>query len=140
MAAPTLDIVMEYLRDQVFTGSDGVNLRTWLGGNYINTPVAPAGWTNSHKAIIVHEEVGAPHETGATDSGTIVAKCYGGSASYEAARDVANALRAYLHNARGKETASGSLMSAHEINRFQGPPEEDTGWPVMITKYSVVTE
>lgn len=132
--ADATQIVKEYLTDE--SGS----LRTFLGGNYLSTPVAPMGWTNSHKAIIYHEETGTAHITGATLGATFVFKCYGGDDSYTNARAVRDALYDYLHNARGVETASGRLVLAELIVRFQGPPEPETGWPVAMAKYNIVTE
>jgi hypothetical protein len=122
-----------------FLQQDANALVAFLGGNYISNPVAPSGWSNNQKAIVWHEETGDAHETGATQQGTFVFKCYGGSASYTDARAVAGALYSYLHNARGAETTSGRLDAAHLIVRFQGPPEPETGWPVAVAKYRVIT-
>lgn len=140
MNAEPLDIVGEYLADLTAVGMDGTNLQAILGGNYVATPVAPAGWKNTHPAIIYHEETGSSHTTDAMRYTVVLFKCYGGSASYKAAAATRQALYKYLHNVRGAVMASGTLLLAEEILRFQGPPEPDTGWPVAIAKYRITTE
>lgn len=116
------------------------SLRTYLGGEYVSTPVAPKGWDNTHKAIIFHAETEAPHITRADNATTFVFKCYGGSAEFSDARAVYHQLVDYLHNARGKTTAHGRIKLARCITAFQGPPEPETGWPVMVAKFEIATE
>lgn len=135
-----LTILREYLLDPVAVGPGGVNLLAELGGAYVSTPVAPAGFKNLHPAIIYHEETGTSHVTDSTRQAVVVCKCYGGSMKYEDARGVRETLHAYLHNARGINTASGRIALAVESARIQGPPEPETGWPVAIAKYTVTTE
>ena len=135
-----IDIVDEYLQDPDFLGVDDVNLKTFMGGNYFSTPVAPPKFENEHKGIVFHAETGSSHITGALESIAVVFKCYGGEIGYTAARNVRKALYQYLHNARLKETASGLLCMAQMTSSFQGPPEPVTGWPVAIARYRITTQ
>ena len=140
MTKEPIEILGEYLADPIAVGMGGINLRAALGGNYTSTPVAPAGWKNTQVCIVYHEETGSSHITDAKREANVLFKCYGGSASYKAANAVRQNLYGYLHNARGVQTASGKIVLAEEIMRFQGPPEPDTGWPVAIAKYRITTE
>lgn len=126
-------IVLQYL---TAAGS----LRTYLGGVYVSTPVAPAAWKNDTKAIIFHAETEGRHVAADHNSTVFVFKCYGGSDSFTAARGVYQALVDYLHNARGKVVAAGRIKLAYLVTAFQGPADPETGWPVMLAKFQIETE
>jgi hypothetical protein len=116
------------------------SLLTFLGGSYVSSPIAPRQWNNEHKTIIFHAETEDRHIAADVNSTIFVCKCYGGSASFEAARAVYIALVDYLHNARDVAVDEGRIKLARLITAFQGPADPDTGWPSMIAKFEVITE
>lgn len=130
----TAQVLQEYLL------ASGNTLLTYLGGNYVSTPVAKKGWSNTHRQIIFHPETETTHITRADNATTFVFKCYGGTALFSDARAVYRQLVDYLHNARGQAVASGRIKLARLVTAFQGPPEPDTGWPVMVAKFDIATE
>jgi hypothetical protein len=132
-------ILQEYLLSDTPRVTGGQTLVAYLGGDYVACPVAPPTFRHEHKAVIFHPETEGSHITGADNQTNFVFKCYGGSASHADARAVYRALMDHLHNAREKTTSAGVLVLAHLITAFQGPPEPETGWPVMIATFGIKT-
>jgi len=126
------------IRDWLVTASTSLytlcSTRVWC-------PVKPPkeSWNNTVAAIIFHPETqSAANVAGSALDTVFTFKCYGGTASYSDARAVFAALFDRLHGATGTKN-SRFMFRAHLITAFQGPPEPESGWPVHIAKFRVLT-
>jgi len=111
-------------------------------GSRFYTPVAPADFENTQKAIIFHVESEMDTNFKTTDNHecVVVMKCYGGSDSYTDARTVYRAVHDRFSGVVNGQATEGTLISSEQIAAFLGPPEIQSNgrtWPVMIAKYLI---
>jgi hypothetical protein len=116
----------------------GTSLYT-LVSNRVSTPVFPTGFTNTQAAIMFYQESGRSHrgEPNVSDN-YFIFRCYGGTASHTDARAVFLALQARLHTKSG-DTTSGGIVEANCVIQIQAGTESDTGYPVHVSRFEIVT-
>ena len=107
-------------------------------GNRVWCPVAPDGFDNTVPALIYHPDSEVPEAPINVLANSLVFKCYGGAPTFGSARIVAQKLYDRLHGASGV-TASGRIIRARCVHMQQAGQEPETGYPVHIAQYQVIT-
>jgi hypothetical protein len=120
-----------------FLSAPGTDLNT-LVGDRIWSPIAPDGFQNTQPALIYHPDVQAPEAPMNVMVNSVVFKCYGGDGTFSKAREVAMRLYERLHMGRGT-TASGKIIQSRCTLMQQAGYEPDTGWPIHVARFEVVT-
>jgi hypothetical protein len=129
-----LEIVRQFLL------VSGTPLLTALGGNYVAVNRVPAAFQNTHPAIILIQETGGGHVTGADFTDTIICRCYGGSALDSDARAIFRALYDRLLLPGQTAVTAGKLKQAFYLDDNPGPDDPDEGWPNHIGRFRVALE
>lgn len=127
-----IQIIYEYLTESGTALSDLVGERVW-------SPVVAPGFENTQGAIVFHPDGENPEAPANVIANSIVFKCFGGDATYQSTRGVAQALYDRLHGARA-QTTTGAIMLARCKNMFQGGADPETGWPFHVAIYEVLTQ
>jgi hypothetical protein len=124
-------IVFEFLTEPGTPLFEAVGNRVWC-------PVAPEGFDNTQPALIYHPDSEVPEAPVNVLANSLVFKCYGGAATFGSARVLAQALYDRLHGASGV-TASGRIIRSRCVHMQQAGNEPETGYPVHIAQYQVIT-
>jgi len=111
-------------------------LVTALGGDYVTANRLPAGYDNTHAAILLQQETGGAHVSGSEVSDVVICTCYGGSALDSDARAIFRALydRCLL------PAMEGEIKTVFYLNDLALPNDPDTGWPSHIGRFAVYME
>jgi hypothetical protein len=106
-----------------------------LGGSYVAPDAVPQGFENTHPLVVVTQETGDAHVSGATVSDVIQCKCFGGSADTSDARAVFSA----LYDMFLLPGNSSAIKQVFYLNDFP-MPDPVTGWPAHIGRFQIVME
>lgn len=130
MADPIL-ILWEYLTE---SGNDlytSVGTRVWC-------PIPPPSFDNTEPGLVYHPDDQAPEAPMNVLMSSIVFKCYGGSDSFSDARAIAEKLYGRLHMVSAT-TTSGQIVRVRCAHMSQMGADPDTGWPVHLARYEMIT-
>lgn len=126
-----IQIVFEYLTVPGTPLFAAVGKRVWC-------PVAAEGFDNTQPALVYHPDAEVPEAPVNVLMNSLVFKCYGGKADFGSARILAQTLYGRLHGASG-ETTTGRIIRARCTHMQQAGNEPETGYPVHIAQYQVLT-
>lgn len=108
-------------------------------GDRVYSPVAPRSWTGDTKAIIYHQEGADAHITAATNTGTFVFKCYGGTKNPADSNEVFRELFDRLQMA-SESTTSGRIVQARLLTDSKLEPEPDTKLQAHMARFQIMFE
>lgn len=109
-----------------------------LVGDRVWCPYAPPSYEGEQAALIYHPDGQAPEAPRNVLRTSVVFKCYGGTDQFGKAREVALKLYDRLHMATGS-TTSGEIVRARCMDMSQGGADPETGWPIQLARYEIIT-
>lgn len=124
-------IVYEWLTTPGSKLYQAVGTRVWC-------PIAANGFDNTQAALVYHPDAEVPEAPVNVLANSLIFKCYGGAPDFGSARLVAQKLYDRLHGASGR-TAAGSIVRSRCVHMQQAGNEPETGYPVHIAAYQVIT-